>query len=227
MASWTGFALADCMYDETGNRVRSKYTDVGQAVFGRRGENFVLWVQMSNLCAVGVVYLVLIGSTMHSVQPLISDSSLSWLSHADQRLWTMVAVCFVMPTVHMGGYKKLAALSALGILCLLAIIVVGTGCALQTIADNKVRQGHLTERMPSGLLFVTAQPYCTTLIDSLRLIETHSKPMKGNCTRARDGMEAPPRGIQHVCLRLLGAWHLPRPQGKGFDPKSHSPTLIS
>jgi len=125
------------MYDERGIRIRTKYTELGQAVFGDRGEGFVLLVQMSNLCAVGVVYLVLIGSTMHSVQPLISDSSISWLSHPDQRLWTMVAVVFVMPTVHIGGYRKLAALSALGILCLLAIMVVGTGCALQTIADNE------------------------------------------------------------------------------------------
>ena len=136
MASWTGWALAECMYDERGQRVRTKYDEVGRDTYGERGQRLVLLVQMCNLVAVGVVYLVLIGSTMHAVHPIVSNTELPWLSHADQRLWTLVAVLFVLPTVHIGGYRKLALLSALGIGCLMAIIVVGLACSARVISDN-------------------------------------------------------------------------------------------
>ena len=78
------------------------------------------------MVAVSVVYLVLIGSTMHAIHPLVDDHwQSSWLSHADQRVWSLLAMAVVMPTVHVGGYKKVALMSVLGLVCLCAIVVVG------------------------------------------------------------------------------------------------------
>ena len=48
MAGFTGWALAKCMYDENGERVRDSYRGVGEACFGRAGDRAVVAVQMAN-----------------------------------------------------------------------------------------------------------------------------------------------------------------------------------
>merc|ERR1712153_186459 len=126
MAGMTGYLIAGCMVDSDGARVRSSYPEVGKACYGARGEQFVALVQTSNLLCVGVVYLVLLGQTMNSVYS-ITDSVV--ISHFDQRSWTLIATVCVLPTVHLGGYGHLTLLSALGITCLTAIIVLGISCS--------------------------------------------------------------------------------------------------
>ena len=119
MAGFTGFALAMCMYDGSGRRVRQSYAAVGKACYGAAGERAVVVVQMLNLVSVGVVYLVLLGETMSSVGlPILRpgetqspDGAWAWLPLADQRLWTLTATAAVFPTVHLGGYKKLSFMS--------------------------------------------------------------------------------------------------------------------
>ena len=69
---------------------------------------------------------VLLGQTMDSVYS-ITDSDV--ISHFDQRFWTLIATLCVLPTVHLGGYGHLTLLSALGITCLTAIIVLGISCS--------------------------------------------------------------------------------------------------
>ena len=142
MACFTGYCLAMCMYDESGKRVRSNYPSAGRAAFGPAGERLVVCIQVANLLSVCIVYLVLIGSTMD----VLCSIEWSWL--ASKRIWTLIAVLTVLPTVHIGGYRKLSALSALGILCLAAIVMVGVSAAsiqinahgLQRMADFKWSQ---------------------------------------------------------------------------------------
>ena len=127
MAGFTGYCIAMCMYDEKGVRVRATYRSVGLACFGRAGELTVFLMQITNLVCVGVVFLVLIGSTLHSAHQLIGDESGSGdgasgsasilgltISRADRRLWTALATCAALPTVHIGGFRKLAYLSMAG-----------------------------------------------------------------------------------------------------------------
>ncbi len=62
--------------------------------------------QLGNLLAVGVVYLVLIGSSMEILAPLGLEAA--WLPLADRRMWTAVATVAVLPTVHLGGCVPLS-----------------------------------------------------------------------------------------------------------------------
>ena len=144
MAGFTGFALAMCMYDGSGRRVRQSYAAVGKACYGAAGERAVVVVQMLNLVSVGVVYLVLLGETMSSVGlPILRpgetqspDGAWAWLPLADRRLWTLTATAAVFPTVHLGGYKKLSFMSALGLICLTTIMVLGIWQGAEKIAEN-------------------------------------------------------------------------------------------
>ena len=62
LAAYTGYLINGCMYDSTDvksrNRVSSSYSDLGRRTFGKWGELIVMFVQMTNLCFVGVVYIV-------------------------------------------------------------------------------------------------------------------------------------------------------------------------
>ena len=138
MAGYTGHCLAMCMYDGKGVRVRDTYRAVGHACFGPWCELSVLVVQMTNLVSVGIVYLVLIGSTLDSVYALVDqqDPAWSWLANAGRRVWSALATLAVLPTVHIGGYRKVSALSAAGTLILLAIVVMGIIISAREIADE-------------------------------------------------------------------------------------------
>ena len=150
VAGFTGYLLAMCMYEgrsggrsqpaprvSDGRRVRDSYAAVGEACFGAGGKLLVKTVQVSNLVAVGVVYLVLIGASLATLSPLPLPASIAaHLPQADHRLWTAIATAAALPTVHIGGYKKLAALSALGLLCLTAVIVVGVAAGAAQLAKN-------------------------------------------------------------------------------------------
>ena len=136
IAGFTGYLLAMCMYEPgTGLRVRDSYPAVGKAAFGIWGERAVKVVQLGNLVSVGVVYLVLVGSSMEILLPLGLEAS--WLPLADRRMWTAAATVVVLPTVHIGGYKKLALMSALGLLCLTAVLVLGFYDSADQIASNR------------------------------------------------------------------------------------------
>ena len=50
--------------------------------------------------------------------------------------WAVVATFVVLPTVHIGGYKKLAVMSALGVLCLSAIFILGTYYSIDKIKTD-------------------------------------------------------------------------------------------
>ena len=141
MAGYTGYCLALCMYDGDGIRVRDNYKAVGRACFGTRGEVVVLLTQMSNLLSVGVVYLVLVGSTLSSVYTIADqhDPMWSWLPSANRRVWTSLATLAVMPTVHIGGYRKVSALSAAGTLILLAIVITGISISVRDIVKDGSR----------------------------------------------------------------------------------------
>ena len=71
---------------------------------GRAGERGVKLVQMCNLVAVGVVYLVLIGASMDILAPLhhVLPPQFSG-SLAGRRVWTAIATAAAIPTVHIGG----------------------------------------------------------------------------------------------------------------------------
>ena len=158
MAGFTGYCIAMCMYDEKGVRVRATYRSVGLACFGRAGERTVFLMQMTNLVCVGVVFLVLIGSTLHSAHQLIGDESGSGdgasgsasilgltISRADRRLWTALATCAALPTVHIGGFRKLAYLSMAGTLLLLVIVVLGVALSAKRIGDDGLQAMPPTE----------------------------------------------------------------------------------
>jgi vesicular inhibitory amino acid transporter len=134
MAGYTGYCLAMCMYDESGKRVRSNYPSAGRAAFGPTGERLVVCIQVANLLSVCIVYLVLVGSTMDVLY------SIDWWWLASRKVWTMIAVVAVLPTVHIGGYRKLSALSALGILCLAAIVIVGVSAASMQISEHGLQR---------------------------------------------------------------------------------------
>lgn len=138
MAGYTGYCLAMCMYDVNGLRVRDTYASVGRACFGIVGERAVFVTQMMNLMSVCVVYLVLIGTTLDSVHQLIDDSDddWKWLPMADRRLWTAIATVVVMPTVHIGGYRKISVLSAAGTAILVAIVVMGVSLSAAHISSH-------------------------------------------------------------------------------------------
>ena len=142
MAAFTGWCLAMCMYEpDTGRRVRQSYAAAGRAAFGSKGERAVVVVQMLNLVSVGVVYLVLIAETMHVLLPILrpeeaASDSWAWLAMADRRLWTLTATAAVLPSVHVGGYKKLWLMSALGLVCLMTIIVLGIADSASVIANR-------------------------------------------------------------------------------------------
>jgi vesicular inhibitory amino acid transporter len=127
MAGFTGYALAKCMYDADGHRVRDSYAAVGDAAFGPSGKKFVVAVQMTNLISVGIVYLVLVGTTMNILHPLDNGST------TGRRYWTAISTAVVMPTVHIGGYKKLSILSFFGILSLVSIMVIGIFASAEQI----------------------------------------------------------------------------------------------
>jgi vesicular inhibitory amino acid transporter len=76
-------------------------------------------MQMANLVSVGIVYLVLVGSTMNILCPLDHGST------NGRRIWTAATTAVVLPTVHIGGYKKLSVLSFFGILSLFSIMGIG------------------------------------------------------------------------------------------------------
>eukprot|EP00750_Incisomonas_marina_P012970 INCI17193.6.p1 GENE.INCI17193.6~~INCI17193.6.p1 ORF type:complete len:518 (-),score=63.53 INCI17193.6:719-2272(-) len=136
MAGFTGYILAMCMYEPgTGKRVRDSYAAVGLAAFGQSGLVAVRIVQLANLLSVAVVYLVLVGSSMEILLPLGLEAA--WLPLADRRMWTAAATVVVLPTVHLGGYKKLALMSALGLLCLFAVLVLGFYDSAVQIASNQ------------------------------------------------------------------------------------------
>lgn len=87
---FTGWALAHCMYTypPTGKRqrVRDNYSSVGKACYGPNGERAVKYVQMANLTSVGIVYLVLVASTMSPLVDLTNHLTfLNHLSNANQR----------------------------------------------------------------------------------------------------------------------------------------------
>ena len=136
MAAFTGWCLARCMYDpNTHERVRSTYKSVGEACFGERGGRAVVIVQMLNLCSVGVVYLVLMSETLSELAPICND----------RRVWAGICTAAVLPTVHIGGYKKLSVMSYLGLLCLATIIVLGISSSILQINNEN---GGNFKRMP-------------------------------------------------------------------------------
>ena len=121
LSGFTGWALANCMYivTKTGEKVRARdnYAAVGGAVYGGSGTRAVKLCQCVNLTSVGIVYLVLVASTMADLLPLSQHSSFLSdlpLSHIDTRLYACIATVLVIPTVHIGGYKKLSFMSLLG-----------------------------------------------------------------------------------------------------------------
>jgi len=79
IASWLDFSFA--RYDpESGQRIRDTYASIGKACFGVAGERLVLTVQMTNLVFVGIVYLVLMSSALHSLRSLCPVRGLADLS---------------------------------------------------------------------------------------------------------------------------------------------------
>ena len=143
MAAFTGYCLARCMYEpKTGQRVRSTYKSVGEACYGRNGGTIVVSVQMLNLCSVGVVYLVLMSETLAALVPIftqqqIEDSAvLAWIPMPDRRAWAAICTLAVLPTVHIGGYKKLSVMSYLGLLCLGTVLVLGIVVSSLQIRSN-------------------------------------------------------------------------------------------
>jgi vesicular inhibitory amino acid transporter len=125
LAAYTGVILCASMYDDRGRRVCMSYGDLGAHHFGARGGAFVLWMQRFNMLMVGVVFLVLIGSTLQSAYPLFDgpDSS-SIISSLGVRAYSAAATVLVLPTVHIGGFQSLAHLSTFSILLLTAAIVL-------------------------------------------------------------------------------------------------------
>jgi len=136
LAGFTGWCLAACMYDPNGRRARESYAELGGACYGNAGARAVLWVQMINLCSVGVVYLVLIASCMHGLWPLVRQSDYPGIPSADHRLYTLIATACVLPTVHIGGYRKLSVLSLLGVICLMAVFGLGVGYSIDEIVGK-------------------------------------------------------------------------------------------
>ena len=111
-----------------GERVRDSYAAVGGAAIGSRGRTLVLGVQMLNLNLVASSYLVLMGSCLSFVLPTpqqLLGGGWGGGTAVSARAWTIVATLVCLPTVHLGGYKRLAALSVLGVLCLLCIFSLG------------------------------------------------------------------------------------------------------
>ena len=150
-AGFTGVLLSRCMYapreslrqqdgagDLSPGRVRDSYAAVGGACFGARGRAFVLSAQMLNLNLVASSYLVLMGSCLSFVLPPPQQLLLGseWGGVDSTRAWTAVAALACLPTVHLGGYKRLTALSALGILCLLSIVALGAYFGAQQVAKH-------------------------------------------------------------------------------------------
>ena len=150
-AGFTGVLLSRCMYapreprgegEGAGGlapgRVRDSYAAVGGACFGPRGRALVLCAQMLNLNLVASSYLVLMGSCLSFVLPPPQRLLLGaeWGGAHGTRAWTAVAALACLPTVHLGGYKRLTVLSALGILCLLSIVALGAFFGAQQLAKH-------------------------------------------------------------------------------------------
>ena len=134
LAAFTGYLINGCMYDSTDmnkrTRVSSSYADLARRTFGTRGETFLTIVQMTNLMFVGVVYLVLMGNALHNVYTIL-DNDMN-----DRRLWIAISTLAAFPTVHLGGYKKIAFLSFVGLLSIVSIFVVGVYFSSKELSDH-------------------------------------------------------------------------------------------
>jgi len=79
-----------------------------------------------------------------------SDPNWSWLPMANRRIWTALATLLALPTVHIGGYRKISILSAAGTLILVAVTVMGITISARSIARDGVR-GHLQTSQLSNI----------------------------------------------------------------------------
>merc|ERR1712070_1305252 len=67
---------------------------------------------------------------------LVDESDWSWLPAADRRVWTAISTVAVLPTVHIGGYRKISVLSALGTAILVAVVVMGVWISAEVVSDH-------------------------------------------------------------------------------------------
>jgi vesicular inhibitory amino acid transporter len=129
LATATGVFIAKSMYDKDGSRICSSYGDLGEVYFGKRGRLLVELVQQTNLLMVGIVFLVLIGSTLDTAFPnaIGADELFN-----GARLWKAIATVIVLPTVHLGGLSRIALLSYVSIVSLgTAVVLVLVSCGEQ------------------------------------------------------------------------------------------------
>lgn len=185
MAGWTGYCIAMCMYDDKGVRVRNTYRSVGLACYGRSGERMVFFMQMLNLTLVGVVFLVLVGSTLHGAHAVV-DTHVLGIGQSDRRIWTAIATAVALPTVHVGGFHKISYLSIAGSLLLAVIVVVGVVASVIQIGQHGAQQmpSIEIEHIPAAFSVYAFAFSCHGIIPELESSMAHPEHFKSVVTGA-------------------------------------------
>ena len=134
LAAITGVMLTKSLYAD-GRRICSSYGDLGEAYFGGlHGRSVVLMVQRFNQFMVGVVFLVLIGTTLEAAHPMTGVYKAV--------VWKGVATLAVLPLVHLSKLSHIAWLSYFSIASLaVAVALVISACV------HKLKEGKIDEHL--------------------------------------------------------------------------------
>ncbi|XP_070544763.1 vesicular inhibitory amino acid transporter-like isoform X2 [Ptychodera flava] len=125
--------LANCLYEnevmEDGSvrqvRVRSSYSDIGDACWKNWGGRFINYIQLIDLIAVAALYLELPGFLMTDAFPGAPISQLGW---------TLITTLFVLPSIFLRTLTMIAWLSMLAVVAyfIMGACVVGYGLSIAT-----------------------------------------------------------------------------------------------
>ena len=116
---FTAKVLIECLYKSDGfhdkTRVRSSWSEIGEAMWPRYGGTVVTAVQCFDLTVIATSYLIVCGSLMASAFPS---------APLTQALWTCIAAAVVLPTTFLRSLSQIAWLSVVGIVALIGTAAV-------------------------------------------------------------------------------------------------------
>ncbi|XP_002993770.2 amino acid transporter AVT1B [Selaginella moellendorffii] len=116
---YTGILLRKCLESEPG---LVTYPDIGQAAFGRIGRlviSIILYVELYACC---VEFLILEGDNLASLFP---NARFSYNGHKmeSQKVFSMIAALFILPTVWLRDLSLLSYISAGGVVTSIIVVV--------------------------------------------------------------------------------------------------------
>eukprot|EP00761_Pharyngomonas_kirbyi_P000876 gb/GECH01000877.1/.p1 GENE.gb/GECH01000877.1/~~gb/GECH01000877.1/.p1 ORF type:complete len:451 (+),score=48.54 gb/GECH01000877.1/:1-1353(+) len=117
---YTGKKLVQCMtIRRHPDHPLISYQQIGEAAFGRIGSWITLFFQIATLSGGCTLYLILLGTNMHEIFPVL-----------ETHIWIMIATAILLPMTWLKSMKEVSLVSMLGMAAsaftVVVVVVLGT-----------------------------------------------------------------------------------------------------